>query len=124
MPSSTTWKALCRRRHNPFHVVRLAGDALDQCRRRVQQDLHGHRGRAGDPLYGARRTLHTGIDLLTDKQTARLSALFGRDEHVQVEATWRIHQRMITAYRDTDRAAGLRTMRTLIVAPATASPPS
>ena len=99
---------------DPFHVVRLAGEALDQCRRRVQQDIHGHRGRSGDPLYGARRTLHTGIDLLTDKQTARLSALFGRDEHVQVEATWRIYQRMITAYRDTDRAAGLRTMRTLI----------
>ena len=83
---------------DPFHVVRLAGDALDQCRMRVQQDLHGHRGRSGDPLYGARRTLHTGIDLLTDRQTARLSALFGRDEHVQVEATWRIYQRMITAY--------------------------
>jgi len=33
---------------------------------------------------------------------------------VQVEATWRIYQRMITAYRATDRAAGLRTMRTLI----------
>ena len=99
---------------DPFHVVRLAGEALDQCRRRVQQDLHGHRWRSGDPLYGARRTLHTGIDLLTDTQHARLSALFGRDEHVQVEATWRIYQRMITAYRDTDRAAGLRTMRTLI----------
>ena len=54
---------------DPFHVVRLAGDALDRCRRRVQQDLHGHRGRTGDPLYRARRTLHTGADLLTDKQT-------------------------------------------------------
>jgi transposase len=27
---------------DPFHTVRLAGDALDACRRRVQQDLHGH----------------------------------------------------------------------------------
>ncbi len=45
---------------DPFHVVRLAGDALDVCRRRVQQDLHGHRGMKGDPLYQARRTLHTG----------------------------------------------------------------
>lgn len=34
---------------DPFHVVRLAGDALHQCRRRVQQNLHGHRGRTGDP---------------------------------------------------------------------------
>jgi transposase len=45
---------------DPFHVVRLGGDALDRCRRRVQQDIHGHRGRSGDPLDAARRTLHTG----------------------------------------------------------------
>jgi hypothetical protein len=30
---------------DPFHVVRLAGDALDRCRRRVQQAIHGNRGR-------------------------------------------------------------------------------
>jgi transposase len=36
---------------DPFHVIRLAGDALDGGRRRVQQALHGHRGRRGDPLY-------------------------------------------------------------------------
>ena len=59
---------------DPFHVVRLAGDALDWCRRRVQQQLHGHRGRTGDPLYRARRTLHTGADLLTDRQRTRLDS--------------------------------------------------
>jgi transposase len=57
---------------DPFHVVRLAGDALDQCRRRIQQNLHGHRGRSGDPLFSSRRMLHTGTDLLTDKQHLRL----------------------------------------------------
>jgi transposase len=77
---------------DPFHVVRLAGDALDRCRRRVQQNLHGHRGLASDPLYRARRTLHTGADLLTDKQVARLEALFAGDEHVQIEATWGIYR--------------------------------
>ena len=35
---------------DPFHVVRLAGDALDRCRQCVQQDILGHRGRVGDPL--------------------------------------------------------------------------
>ena len=60
---------------DPFHVVRLAGDALDQCRRRVQQAIHGHRGMKGDPLCSARRTLHTGAGLLTDKQKDRLTAL-------------------------------------------------
>lgn len=107
---------------DPFHVVRLCGEALDQCRRRVQQITHGHRGRSGDPLYGARRTLHTGADLLTDKQKTRLKTLFANDAHVQVEATWRIYQRMIAAYRNTDRTAGLRTMSTLIDALSSAVP--
>ncbi len=99
---------------DPFHVVRLAGDALDRCRRRVQQDLHGHRGRKDDPLYRARRTLHTGADLLTDKQTHRLTALFAADEHVEVEATWGIYQRMIAAYREPDRRRGRDLMQQLI----------
>ena len=99
---------------DPFHVVRLAGDALDRCRRRVQQDLHGHRGRTDDPLYRARRTLHTGTDLLTDKQRKRLSALFATDEHVQVEATWGIYQRMVAAYREPDRTQGRAQMQALI----------
>jgi transposase len=99
---------------DPFHVVRLAGDALDRCRRRVQQAIHGHRGRKSDPLYSARRTLHTGADLLTDKQKDRLHALFAVDEHVEVEATWGIYQRMIGAYREPDRARGKELMRQLI----------
>ena len=33
-----------------FHVVPLAGDVLDQCRRRVQQQTCGHRVRSGDRL--------------------------------------------------------------------------
>jgi len=99
---------------DPFHVVRLAGDALDQCRRRVQQDTRGHRGRKDDPLYRSRRTLHTGADLLTDKQRARLTTLFAVEEHVEVEATWGIYQRMIAAYREPDRKHGRDLMTTLI----------
>ena len=99
---------------DPFHVVRLAGDALDQCRRRVQQELHGHRGRKDDPLYRARRTLHTGAGLLTDKQQTRLQELFVLEEHVPVEATWGIYQRMIAAYREKDRSLGRAAMEALI----------
>jgi transposase len=99
---------------DPFHVVRLAGDALDRCRRRVQQDLHGHRGRTGDPLYAARRVLHTGADLLTSKQQNRLTTLFAVPEHVEVEATWGVYQRMIAAYREPDRDRGRRLMQNLI----------
>ena len=99
---------------DPFHVARLAGDALDKCRRRVQQDLHGHRGFAGDPLYSARRTLHTGADLLTDRQRARIDALFENDDHVAVEVTWGVYQAVIAAYRHPDRATG-RTMMTQLI---------
>ena len=99
---------------DPFHVIRLAGDALDQCRRRVQQDLHGHRGRATDLLYRARRTLHTGLDLLTARQKTRLETLFAGDDHVEVETTWGIYQKMIAAYREPDRATGRIRMQAVI----------
>ena len=99
---------------DPFHVVRLAGEALDQCRRRVQLATCGHRGYKGDPLYTSRRTLHTGVGLLTDKQTDRLEALFAVDDHAEVEVTWGVYQQMITAYRQPDRAVGRELMRTLI----------
>ena len=91
---------------DPFHVVRLTGDALDKCRRRVQLAIRGHCGRKDDPLYSTRRTLHTGADLLTDKQKDRLATLFAADAHIEVEATWGIYQRMIAAYREPDRAKG------------------
>jgi transposase len=101
---------------DPFHVVRLAGDALDRCRRRVQLAIHGNRGRKDDPLYRARRTLHTGADLLTEKQKTRLADLFVTDDHVEVEATWGIYQRMIAAYREPDRTRGRDMMTKLIEA--------
>jgi transposase len=99
---------------DPFHVVRLAGNALDQCRRRVQQATCGHRGRKTDPLYASRRTLQTGAGLLTDKQKTRLQNLFTADEHAEVYATWGIYQRMIAAYREPDRKTGRALMASLI----------
>jgi len=65
-------------------------------------------------LYRARRTLHTGDDLLTDRQREGLVLLFSTDDHVEVEATWGIYQRMITAYRDPERTRAREAMRPLI----------
>jgi transposase len=107
---------------DPFHVVRLAGDALDRCRRRVQQAIHGHRGHKSDPLYAARRTLHTGADLLTDKQKDRLVDLFTVNAHVEVEATRGIYEQMIAAYREPNRARGRALMQQLIASLSTAVP--
>ena len=101
---------------DPFHVVALAGEALDRCRQRVQQDLHGHRGRTGDPLYGIRRVLRTGTELLTERQQTRLTAVFADERHVEVEATWGIYQRLVAAYRDPDRAAAKAEVVKIIAA--------
>ena len=87
---------------DPFHVVSLAGDKLDQCRRRIQRAITGRRGRAGDRLYRARRTLLTGAGLLTDAQAERLEALFADDRHAAVQAAWGVYQRLIQAYRTED----------------------
>ncbi|MFT3888115.1 MAG: ISL3 family transposase [Arachnia sp.] len=107
---------------DPFHVVRLAGEALDKCRRRVQQRILGHRGRKGDPLYGARRTLSTGAGFLTPKQQARLEKLFADDAHTEVEVTWAVYQKMVAAYRAKDPADGRRLMEELIVSLTTGVP--
>lgn len=80
----------------------------------LQQHTCGHRGRKSDPLYRARRTLHTGADLLTDKQQQRLTNLFADDAHVEVQATWGIYQRMIAAYREPDQTRGRELMQRLI----------
>ena len=71
----------------PRSVGRRWVHRLQDRRRRVQQNLTGHRGHRGDPLYAARRSLHTGANLLTEKQLARLDALFAHDERVETEAT-------------------------------------
>jgi transposase len=61
-----------------FHVIRLANQALDEVRRRVQHDTTGHRGRKHDPLYRIRRRLLTGHERLgptgMDRVLAHLDA--------------------------------------------------
>jgi transposase len=57
-----------------FHAVRLANAAIDDVRRRVQHDQLGHRGRAGDPLYGIRRLLLVGSERLSERGWERIHA--------------------------------------------------
>ena len=99
---------------DPFHVVSLAASKLDECRRRIQRVITGRRGRAGDPLYRARRTLHTGADLLTDTQARRLQALFADDRHAAVQAAWGVYQRLIQTYRTEEAGLGKYLMQRLI----------
>jgi transposase len=57
-----------------FHAIKLANEAVNDVRRRVQQDTLGHRGHRDDPLYGARRLMTRAHERLTERQHARLRA--------------------------------------------------
>ena len=90
-----------------FHVVKLATGVIDEVRRRVQQDIHGHRGRRDDPLYRIRNILRAGEEHLTDRQRARLDTAWTADErHVEVELAWRCAQQVRSAYHQDSPAAG------------------
>ena len=100
---------------DPFHVVQLFGDALDKTRQRVQQETLGHRGRKGDPLYGCRRLLRTGLGLLKQHQLAKLETVFdAHPDHVAVEVTWDIYQRAVAAYRHNKPATGRKILERVI----------
>ena len=96
---------------DPFHVVHLAGNALDECRRRIQQELHHRRGRGTDPLYKARRMLHTRSCLLMARQQHQLLNLFSSEGYVSLEVTWSVYQNIIDAYRDPKKIRGKALMK-------------
>ncbi len=74
---------------DPFHVVRHATSQVDLARRRVQNEVFGHRGRKDDPLYRARRLLTMAAERLDENGTAKMLGLVrAGDRYGQVEATW------------------------------------
>lgn len=60
---------------DPFHLVKLANTKLDECRRRVQNETVGHRGRKTDPLYRDRRLLTKAHERLDQQGEDRLLGL-------------------------------------------------
>ena len=78
-----------------FHIVKLAGDSLDEVRRRVQQDTTGHRGRTGAPFYQIRLLLRASRHKLTPRQQERLRAAFTADEaHISAEVAYHCTQQV------------------------------
>ncbi|MDP9388333.1 MAG: transposase [Actinomycetota bacterium] len=57
-----------------FHAVRLANQVVTDVRCRRQQELTGHRGRKGDPLWGVRRDLLRGREHLWQRAWERIAA--------------------------------------------------
>jgi transposase len=100
--------------------------AVDEVRRRVQQDVHGHRGRKTDPLYRIRNILRAGAERLTERQQTRLETAFDADpRHVEVEVAWRCAQQLRSVYHQTSHAAGRRiALEVLDSSPAARSPRS
>ena len=98
-----------------FHIVKLAGDALDEVRRRVQQDTTGHRGRKGDPLYQIRNLLRASRDRLTKRQKERLREAFTADEaHISVEVAYLLTQQVRDVFHQDTPAQGQRLAARLI----------
>lgn len=89
---------------DPFHVVRLAGDRLDECRRRLQLEKTGRRGTKTDPLYRARRTLLKAEATLNEKQRGRLDRLFADPANAPLRIMWGAWQKTIRCYACQDHA--------------------
>jgi transposase len=105
-----------------FHVVRLAGAALDEVRRRVQHEQTGHRGRATDPLYRVRRRLRRRADRLTAHTKARIEHyLAAGDPDGEVWAAWIVYQQVMAVYAapdpDTGRDRATQTIRDALDCP-------
>ena len=82
-----------------FHVVKLANTAVDEVRRRVQQDTLGRRGHRDDPLYRTRRLLTRGQGTLSPRSRAKLTAaLAAGDPRGEVEVAWQCAQHVHDVY--------------------------
>ncbi len=77
----------------------LAGDKLDQCRRRIQRAITGRRAGRVTGLYRARRTLPGPTCSPTPRPNRGCSS---DDRHAVVQASWGVYQRLIRPTAPTD----------------------
>jgi hypothetical protein len=88
---------------------------VDEVRRRVQQDALGRRGHKCDPLYQIRGLLRHGVEHLTPRHQAKISAcLAAGDPSDDVNGAWQCYQQLRLIYhavpakgpRDRDQGLG------------------
>ncbi len=96
-----------------FHVIKLANSAIDDVRRRVQQDTTGHRGRAQDPLYGIRRLLLVGAERLSERGWERIHAALAAGDPAGEVAAAVVAKELL---RDVYAAPGLAAARRALIA--------
>ena len=74
---------------DPFHLVKLANQKLDEVRRRVQNETMGHRGHKNDPLYRCRRLLTKADERLDERGRTKLMGLLeAGDPRGEVRMAW------------------------------------
>ena len=99
---------------DPFHVVRLGNTALDEVRRRVQNQTLGHRGHKHDPLYRARKLLVSASENITDSGRVRLRGLLDAgDPYGEVRDAWHAKETLRSIYDITDAEVGAATVAQL-----------
>jgi transposase len=83
-----------------FHVTRLGLAAVDEVRRRVQQDSLHRRGHKHDPLYRIRRLLRRAPETLSERAWARLeTGLLLGDPHGELTQAWMTAHELRYLYR-------------------------
>lgn len=93
---------------DPFHVVRHATAKLDECRRRVQNETLGHRGRKHDPLFRCRRLLTRAKERLDEKGTEKLQGLLrAGDPRGDVATLWEAKEAVRELYAHADSEIAL-----------------
>jgi transposase len=98
-----------------FHVMRHAIMAVDEVRRRVQQQRLGHRGRSDDPLYKARKLLVLGATSSDPDLQARLEGLLALgDPEGEVAFAYGVKEAVARFYATEDPEAAADLLRDII----------
>lgn len=94
-----------------FHLVRLALQALDEVRRRRQQQIHGHRGHKRDPLFRLRRVLRVAQERLDEATINKVfERLAAEDTEDEVAAAWVAVDLLRRVYQAPDRDTAHRRL--------------
>lgn len=94
-----------------FHVIQMGNRAPDKTRRRLQVEQTGHRGRAGEPLFTARKLMMMGAERIPQGSPGReklMAAFAAADVEDQLYDAWIVKENVrdiYTFYGDPDGAA-------------------
>ena len=98
-----------------FHVIKLANERVDETRRRVQNEVLGHRGRKGDPLYRARRLLTMAEERLGDSGREKVKGLLrAGDPRGDVAVAWEAKEAVRELYGHQDQTLALEWVDALV----------